>query len=246
MILKQCMICPMISIGDNFFALVDYSIYTVYLSIYINITSVIADSGSIDMTRKKFFNLLRILLYNANGLIQFFHIFIFCVNGAKKCCMWWQCQWGYGNWMNIGLHFQEIHTYLNLWFYLNMLSLPWVLHDNVSSLIFLLSICTINYCCCMSRSLLSKRTINYCCCIASCTVTISLVDENKLLLCCVLLLYAEWPHRQGSCLACCGCTFESRSGCTDLYYARGAQGVLSMRVGGATVNWIYRLWRHCP
>ena len=34
-------------------------------------------------------------------------------------------------------------------------------------------------------------------------------------------------------------------GCTDLYYARGAQGVLPMRVGGATINWIYRLRRHC-
>ena len=39
---------------------------------------------------------------------------------------------------------------------------------------------------------------------------------------------------QGSCLACCGCTFGSPWGCTDLYYARGAQGVLLMRVGGAT------------
>ena len=47
-------------------------------------------------------------------------------------------------------------------------------------------------------------------------------------------LYPEWPHRQGSFLARCGCTFESSWGCTDLYYARGAQGVLPMRVGGAT------------
>ena len=47
-------------------------------------------------------------------------------------------------------------------------------------------------------------------------------------------LYPEWPHRQGGCLACCVCTFESRRGCTDLYYARGAQGVLPMSVGGAT------------
>ena len=29
--------------------------------------------------------------------------------------------------------------------------------------------------------------------------------------------------------------------CTDLYYARGAQGVLPMRVGVRPVNWIYRL-----
>ena len=36
------------------------------------------------------------------------------------------------------------------------------------------------------------------------------------------------------CLACCGCTFDSRWGCIDLYYARGAQGVLPMRVGCAT------------
>ena len=28
--------------------------------------------------------------------------------------------------------------------------------------------------------------------------------------------------------------FDSRLGCTDLYYARGAQGVLPMMVGGAT------------
>ena len=49
-----------------------------------------------------------------------------------------------------------------------------------------------------------------------------------------LRLYPEWPHRQGGCLACCGCTFESRCCCTDLYYARGAQWVLPMRVGGAT------------
>ena len=34
--------------------------------------------------------------------------------------------------------------------------------------------------------------------------------------------------------------------CTDLYYARGAQGVLPMRVGVRPVNWIYRLWRHYP
>ena len=39
---------------------------------------------------------------------------------------------------------------------------------------------------------------------------------------------------EGGCLARCGCTFESRCGCTDLYYARGAQVVLPMRVGGAT------------
>ena len=44
------------------------------------------------------------------------------------------------------------------------------------------------------------------------------------------ILYPELSHRQGGCLACCGCTFESRPGCTDLYYARGAQGVLPMRV----------------
>ena len=26
----------------------------------------------------------------------------------------------------------------------------------------------------------------------------------------ILLLYPEWPHRQGGCLSYCGCTFESR------------------------------------
>ena len=50
----------------------------------------------------------------------------------------------------------------------------------------------------------------------------------------VSMAYPEWPHRQGVCLACCSCTFNSRRGCTDLYYARGPQGVLPMRVGGAT------------
>ena len=29
--------------------------------------------------------------------------------------------------------------------------------------------------------------------------------------------------------------------CTDLYYARGAQGVLPIRAGVRPVNWIYRL-----
>ena len=46
-------------------------------------------------------------------------------------------------------------------------------------------------------------------------------------------LYPERPHRQGGCLACCGCTFESRWGCTDFYNASG-EGVLPIRVGGAT------------
>ena len=34
---------------------------------------------------------------------------------------------------------------------------------------------------------------------------------------------------------------SSPAECTDLYYARGAQGVLPMRVGMRPVNWIYRL-----
>ena len=34
---------------------------------------------------------------------------------------------------------------------------------------------------------------------------------------------------------------SSPAECTDLYYARGAQGVLPMRVGVRPVNWIYRL-----
>ena len=49
-------------------------------------------------------------------------------------------------------------------------------------------------------------------------------------------IHPEWPHKQGGCLACCGYTFESRWGCTDLYYARGAQGVLPIRVGGKTTQ----------
>ena len=51
-----------------------------------------------------------------------------------------------------------------------------------------------------------------------------------------VLLYPEWPHRQGCCLACWICKIDFRLSwdCTDLYYARVAQVVLSMRVGGAT------------
>ena len=30
-------------------------------------------------------------------------------------------------------------------------------------------------------------------------------------------LYPEWPHRQGGCLACCGCTFGSRAEVALLY-----------------------------
>ena len=54
-----------------------------------------------------------------------------------------------------------------------------------------------------------------------------------------------WQHRQGGYLACCGCTFDSGWGFTDLYYERGAQGVLLIRVGGATVTIIARdsQWR---
>ena len=46
-------------------------------------------------------------------------------------------------------------------------------------------------------------------------------------------------HAEG----CKGCKIESRLwlSCTDLYYARGAQGVLPMRVGVRPVNSIYRL-----
>ena len=35
-----------------------------------------------------------------------------------------------------------------------------------------------------------------------------------------------------------GCRVYSSRGCTDLYYARGDQGVLLMRVGVRPVNWI--------
>ena len=62
----------------------------------------------------------------------------------------------------------------------------------------------------------------------------------------IIIIYSEWPHRKGGCLAWCGCTFESRWGSTDVFYARGAQGVLTMRVGVRPVYWIYHLWRHCP
>ena len=52
------------------------------------------------------------------------------------------------------------------------------------------------------------------------------------------LLYPKWSHMQGGCLACSrlqGCKIESLLwlSCTDLYYARGAHGVLPMKVGGA-------------
>ena len=29
--------------------------------------------------------------------------------------------------------------------------------------------------------------------------------------------YPEWPHRQGGCLACCGCTFGSRAEVALIY-----------------------------
>ena len=50
------------------------------------------------------------------------------------------------------------------------------------------------------------------------------------------LICPEWPNRQGGCLACWSCKIYSRLSwdCTDLYCARGAQGVLPIRVGGAT------------
>ena len=54
-----------------------------------------------------------------------------------------------------------------------------------------------------------------------------------------LKLYLEWPHRQGGCLACwrlqgCKIEFPLWLSCDDLYYARGAQGVRPIRVGGMT------------
>ena len=55
------------------------------------------------------------------------------------------------------------------------------------------------------------------------------------LVCWMPLSFIPWVAAlQGGCLACCGCTLGSRRGCTDLYCARGAQGVLHIRVGGAT------------
>ena len=56
---------------------------------------------------------------------------------------------------------------------------------------------------------------------------------------CILLLYPEWQHRQGGCLACWrlqSCKIESRLWLsrTDLYYARGGHWVLPMNVGGVT------------
>ena len=43
----------------------------------------------------------------------------------------------------------------------------------------------------------------------------------------------EWPHGQGS-FRMSRCKVNSLEGCTELYNARGAHGVLPMRVGGAT------------
>ena len=39
---------------------------------------------------------------------------------------------------------------------------------------------------------------------------------------------------------------SSPAKCTDLYFARGAQEALPMRVEVRPVNWIYRLWHHYP
>ena len=49
-----------------------------------------------------------------------------------------------------------------------------------------------------------------------------------------IYIYPDWQHKQGGWIACCSCTFDSRWGCTDLYYARGAQGVTAHEGGGAT------------
>ena len=61
-----------------------------------------------------------------------------------------------------------------------------------------------------------------------------------------IMKYSDWLHRQGGCLACCSCTFSSRCAGTDLFYARGTQGYCPEGFGVWPVNWIYRLWRHCP
>ena len=51
-----------------------------------------------------------------------------------------------------------------------------------------------------------------------------------------IIMRPEWPHWQGACLACWSCKIDYRVSwdCTDSYYARGARGVLSMRVGVST------------
>ena len=45
-----------------------------------------------------------------------------------------------------------------------------------------------------------------------------------------------------------GCKIESRLwlSFTDLYYARGAQEYCPWGWGIRLVNWLHRLWRHCP
>ena len=61
----------------------------------------------------------------------------------------------------------------------------------------------------------------------------------------------EWPHRQGGCLACWRlqrCTFDP--GCdwaAPIYTMHEAlRGYCPCGWGVRPVNWIYRLWRHCP
>ena len=68
---------------------------------------------------------------------------------------------------------------------------------------------------------------------------------------CILIViehsYPEWPHRQGGCLACCGCTFGFRAEVALIYTMHEAlRGYCPWGWGVRPVNWIYRLWRHCP
>ena len=58
--------------------------------------------------------------------------------------------------------------------------------------------------------------------------------------------YPEWLHRQGGCLACCGCTFESRWGALIYTVHVALRGYCPWGWGVRSVNWIYRLWHNCP
>ena len=64
-------------------------------------------------------------------------------------------------------------------------------------------------------------------------------------------LYPEWPHRQGGCLACWRlqrCTFDPGRGWAAPIYTmhEALRGYCPCGWGVRPVNWIYRLWRHCP
>ena len=61
-------------------------------------------------------------------------------------------------------------------------------------------------------------------------------------------LYPEWPHRQGGCLTCCGCTFESSWVHWFILYSRRSEGTAhegggcDQSIGSTVSDAIVRSW----